>query len=83
MVLASPDRIEGVRNFIEAHDVSLPTLIDTESVYETYNREAIGETHAPYPLHVVIDGERVIRHLSVDSDPDAVVAVLEGLLDEL
>ena len=39
-------------------------------------------THAPFPLHVVIDGDGVIRHLSVEADPDAIAAVLEGLLDE-
>jgi peroxiredoxin len=83
VVLASPDRVEGVRTFIEAHGVELPTLIDNESVYATYDREAVGEVHAPYPLHVVIDGNQVIRHLSVDSDPDAIVTVLEVLLEEL
>jgi len=72
-----------VREFIEAHDVALPALLDNEYIYGTYDRDAIGDTYAPFPLHVVLDGDRVIRHLSVESDPDAIVAVLEAMLDEL
>ncbi|MFT5682704.1 MAG: hypothetical protein ACI8RZ_003628, partial [Myxococcota bacterium] len=27
-----------------------------------------GSMHAPYPIHVVLDGEGIIRYLSTESD---------------
>jgi len=80
-VLASPDPEGMVRDFLSAHDVELTTLLDNEGVYRRYDRDALGESHAPYPLHVVVDRDGVIRHLSTDSDPDAIVGVLHGLLE--
>lgn len=81
VVLASPDPEGMVRDFLAEHHVALPTLLDDAGVYRRYDRDALGETHAPYPLHVVVDGDGTIRHLSTDSDPDAIVATLRSLLD--
>jgi len=82
-MLASPENEVMVREFVDAHNLEPLTLLDNERIYGSYDRTAIGETYAPYPLHVVLDGSHTIRHLSVESDPDAIVVVLEELLAEL
>lgn len=79
-VLASPDPEPTVRTFLEEHEVPMTTLLDTGGVYRSYDRDELGESEAPYPLHVVIDGEGVVRYLSTESDPAEVVAELTRLL---
>jgi len=36
----------------------------------------------PFPLHVVIDGEGNFAYLARDHDPEALLAVLQALVDE-
>ncbi len=79
-MLASPDSPSIVRTFLDEMNVGMVTLMDDAGIYEGYDRRALGESLAPYPLHVVLDADHTVRHLSTDSDPRETVAALEGLL---
>lgn len=81
-MLASPDELSIVRDFLAETGVTMPALIDDQGIYASYDRRSLGEASAPYPLHVVLDRDHVIRHLSIDSDPVETVRVLSELLDE-
>lgn len=80
-MLASPDDLGIVRDFLAETGVTMPALLDDQGVYAGYDRGSLGEASAPYPLHVVIDGDGVIRHFSIDSDPAETVRVIAALLD--
>jgi peroxiredoxin len=80
-VLASPDDLGIVRDFLTETGVTMPVLLDDQGIYASYDRRSLGESSAPYPLHVVLDGDHVIRHLTIDSDPVETVRVISELLD--
>ena len=75
---------DAARRFLEDAGVTLPCLLDRDrAVYTSYDRDVLGETYAPYPVHVVVDGDGAIRHLSDASDPAEVRAVIDALLAEM
>ena len=60
--------------------VRIPVLLDTGGgQYLSYLYDGI-EPWAPFPIHVVIDQEGVIRYLDFQNDPPALRAVVDGLL---
>ena len=83
MWLITPDPQGPVDRFISEAEVTLPVLLDANRrSYISYDQDELGEVYSPYPLHVVIDGEGVIRHLSTESEPETVRAVIDALLEE-
>ena len=80
--LMSPDKEGPVRTFIGESGGALRVVLDDQGLYGRYDRATLFETYAPYPLHVVLDGEGVIRWMSTESEPQAVREVIEGLLAE-
>lgn len=76
------DGLDRTYEFLDGADVELPSLIDTGG--EIYRRYPRGEatSYAPFPVHVIIDQEGVIRYLSYQYDADALRRTIDELLAE-
>lgn len=74
------DDVETAADFLEEADVPLRCLLDDAGVYETYPRDE--SAFAPYPLHVLIDADGVIRYLSYRYDPITAQAAIDAVLAE-
>ena len=83
MWLLNPhDSLDEAYVFVGDPGVRLPVLFDTGGdLYRSYFYDGI-EPWAPFPIHVVIDREGVIRYLAFQNDPPAMRAVIDGLLGE-
>lgn len=61
--------------------MTLPTLMDEgATLYNGYG--GLPDAYAPYPVHVIIDQDGVIRYLAATNDPDRVRSEIQALLDE-
>jgi len=64
--------------------ITLPVLLDGEgSAYWSYDHGEAGLVSAPYPVHVVVDGEGVIRLFSRESELDLVIDAVQAALEAL
>ncbi len=70
---------EVVLDFIEQSGVSFPVMYDADGTYSEYDRS---EATAPYPLDVIVDPDGVVAYVAAEYDPDAMAAVIDGLLQE-
>jgi peroxiredoxin len=64
-------------DFLTQADVTLPCLLDEEGLYGGYPRPG---AYGPYPLHVLIDADGVIRYLSSQYDPQAAHEAISAAL---
>lgn len=77
------DSFEVAWEFADENAVGLPILLDTdETAYRSYTRTEHTDDFAPFPVQVVIDREGVVRYLSFQHDPDAVIATIDALIAE-
>ncbi len=78
------DVFEASWSFIAEAGVTLPVLLDLEgSYYGSYAESEAGEPVPSFPLHVVVDGEGVIRYLSRENHPDQVRDAIRAALEDL
>ncbi len=78
------DSFEQSYGWVAQAGITLPVLLDRDSTaYRGYAGSEGGFTYAPYPLHVVVDGDGVITYLSVNSNPEFVRDAVEAALDRL
>ncbi len=77
------DAFEQSYGWILQAGVTLPVLLDLDgSSYRSYRFESGGGT-APFPVHVVVDGDGYITYLSAQSNPELVRTAVEDALDRL
>jgi len=75
------DGAERTAGFLAGAGVELPALLDTGgALYRSYPR-AEAQGFAPYPVHVVIGPDGVIRYLAFQYDAVALRAAIDDLLD--
>jgi peroxiredoxin len=78
------DSFEQSYAWIGDAGVTLPVLLDLDrALYDSYSPQESGESHSPFPVHVVVDGQGVITYLARDNQPEAVRAAIQTALDEL
>ncbi len=78
--LATPDPKEKALRFLEENEVSIPVILDSDiAVFQAYDLSEAPWTTAPYPLHVVIDAEGIVRVLSTESHLTEILEAIEGL----
>ena len=65
---------------IDSYQVSTPCLLGTDELYATYPR--MEDAFSPYPVHVVIDREGVVRYLANQYDAEALRAAITAALAE-
>ncbi len=81
--LASPDSKGEVTWFAQEYGLEIPVLLDPDrSVLDAYDLSEAGTRTGPYPVHVVVDEEGIVRFLSVESDLAEIRTVIEDLLAE-
>lgn len=68
-----------VDDYLARAGVSFPVLWDQD---DTHGKLATGDSSAPFPVDVILDGGGTIRHISTRYDPDELHRVIEGLLGE-
>ena len=74
---------ESAWSFIDEQGVTLPVLLDTDrALYSSYSRTEAKSGSAPYPLHVIIDRNGIVRYLSYRYDAAEVVSQIRTLLAE-
>lgn len=79
--VATPDNEAQALYFLQENEVTLPLLLDpTRVLKNAYDLSEAGEQSAPYPIHVVIDADGIVRLLSVDSDLGQVHDAIADLL---
>ncbi len=72
------DAMETAYDWLGASSISLPCALDTdETIYRSYGD---GDNFAPFPLHVVLDGDGVITYLAWQYDHDALTTALDAAL---
>ena len=64
--------------FISAFQVSFPILPDASTTYYAYQQPG---AVSPYPLDYIIDQAGRVAYASTEYDPEAMVAVIDFLLD--
>ena len=70
-----------IQSFLQEANTTLSSLMDQQqSVYGHYRPTA--ESYAPFPLHVVIDGDGIIRYLRTQYDAQAVRDAIDAILEE-
>ncbi len=75
------DTLERTHDFVGGARVTLPVLFDSgASLYRSYSRSD-GSSYAPYPVHVIIDQDGVIRYLAYQYDAVAIRDTIDGLLN--
>ena len=75
------DSENTIRSVLGASGNGLHSLMDAdELVYRSYDRE--GESYAPFPAQVVIDGDGTIRYLAFQYDAYGVRSTINQLLEE-
>ena len=79
LLINTMDSSEVAYEFLHGVEVTLPSLLDGEEVYNSYPRKP---NYAPFPLQVVIDREGTIRYVAYQYDAAAVRAVLDQILAE-
>ena len=77
------DTFSSAYKFAGEVQTTLPVLLDREdSLYSAYSLYEAGMGYGPFPLHVIIDRDGVIRYFSRQYDAGAVKAQIEALLAE-
>lgn len=69
-----------VAYFCETLGISYPAGVEDTSTYELF-RENFDGTN-PFPVDVIIDKQGIIRYVSREYDPQAMIAVIQELLAE-
>ena len=77
---AGPDPIPDLVVFLNAFQVSFPILLDYGNLFYTQYRQN-GAT-SPFPLDYVIDQQGRVAYFSTEYDPEAMIEVIDGLLDQ-
>ncbi len=67
-----------VQQFIDQTGVSFPMGFDTGESYKEYGR---GRSISPFPLDVIIDQSGKVVYTKRVYDPDAMLTVIEALLE--
>ena len=76
------DNVDRTVDFVGGADVRLPTLFDDGgALYQGYPR-AEGQAFAPFPVHVIIGPQGVVRYLEFQYDAGAVRSTIDTLLEE-
>lgn len=73
------DPLEDLITFAAAFQPTFPILLNASSVYGQYRQS--GAT-SPYPLDYVIDQQGQVAYFSTEYDPEAMIAVIDDLLDQ-
>ena len=58
--------------------VSLPTLLDAQPLYQPYSQQPGG--YAPFPVQVVVDQNGIVQYVAHQYDAEAVRAVIDDIL---
>ncbi len=83
-LVAVEDPFELTWSWVGEAGVTLPVLQDHDgAAYGAYSDEEAGEPDPPFPLHVVVDGDGVIRYLSRENTPDQVRDAIDQALEAL
>lgn len=80
LLVNTHDDVDTAYDFLQGVEVSLPTLLEGQALYESYPR-GYG-VYAPYPLQVVIDGEGIIRYIAYQYDAEGVRAAIDEAIGE-
>lgn len=82
LAMMDPMKDEGSDQVVDAYldgcGVSFPVLWDED---DTHGKLATGDSSAPFPVDVVLDGDGVVRHVGTRYDPDELHRVIESLLE--
>ena len=80
MLLVNPedDQYDAIE-FLQEANAELPCLLDDADIYSSYPRQG---AYAPFPVHVLIDGDGVIQYLSFQYEPQSAHAAIERVLAE-
>ena len=63
--------------------MELPVLLDPDrDLLDAYDLSETLDRTGPYPVHVVVDADGVVRFLSVESDLTEIREAIESLLAE-
>jgi len=72
-----------VTYFTQLYGLELPVILDpSRTLIDAYDLSEAGERTGPYPIHVVVDAQGIVRFLSVESDLTEIREVIEALLAE-
>jgi len=75
------DSQDSAYNFLSQYELEAPCLLDSDKeLYSAYHRSS--DVFAPFPLHVVIDRNSIIRYLGFQNDSSSVLAKINELLAE-
>ncbi len=74
---AGQDSADDLQAFLNAFQMTFPILLDASPTYGLYRQS--GGT-SPYPLDYVIDQQGRVAYFSTEYDPEAMIAVINGLL---
>jgi len=74
---AGQDSTLDLQAFLDAFQMTFPILLNAGNTYGAYHQS--GGT-SPYPLDYVIDQEGRVAYFSTEYDPEAMIAVIDGLL---
>ena len=81
MWLINPeDGLDDAHSFVGDTGLQLPVLFDPGGVHYRSYPFGIDDPYAPFPVHVVIDQQGVIRYLAFQNDVTSLRAVVDGLL---
>ena len=73
-----PDPIEDLEAFVNALQITFPVLLDDQFITQLYRQNG---AISPYPLDYVIDAAGNVAFYSTEYDPEAMMAVIEELLE--
>ena len=79
--LVNPDdSLVAAYNFVGALGMRLPVLLDSGGQnYQAYPRDS-ADSFGPFPVHVVVDQDGIIRYLRFQSDLPALKEQVDALL---
>ena len=78
--LATPDPKDKALAFLEENEITIPVILDEDiRVFQAYDLSEAPDKAAPYPVHVVIDAEGIVRVLSTESHLSEILEAIEGL----
>lgn len=73
------DSSSDLQAFVDAFQMTFPILLNGGNAFSHYHQ---GGGTSPYPLDYVIDQQGRVAYFGTEYDPEAIVAVIDGLLGQ-
>ena len=71
------DDASTVQLFVDQTGITFPVGFDTNNSYQQFRTDT---QISPYPLDVIIDADGIVQYVNMEYDPEAMINVIEGLL---